>query len=394
MHENEFPATDVVVVGARCAGAALAMLLARQGHRVVVVDRATFPSDTLSTHAIARGGVVQLARWGLLDAVLDSGAPAIRRVRFHAGGDVVDRQIKGRSGVDLLVAPRRHVLDQLLVDAAIEAGAEVRTGVSVTGVTRHLGRVTGIVGHDAPREPVRISARFVVGADGLRSRVAREVPAQVAVRRPPGGAAHYAYVARPDWDGFEFHIADRVMAGVFPTHGGEANVWVCGPGDHVERLRGDRPAGFLTLLASANPELAERVAAAGHTGPIRGVAGLPNHIRRAWGPGWALVGDAAMHRDPVTGHGITDAFRDAELMARTLDRVLRGEEAEAAAGRAYEARRHELVHEQFDATVRMSQYPPVDEFVAQQRRSTEAIEAEAQVLSELPAWPAPLVAAA
>ena len=394
MHENEFPATDVVVVGARCAGAALAMLLARQGHRVVVVDRATFPSDTLSTHAIARGGVVQLARWGLLDAVLDSGAPAIRRVRFHAGGDVVDRQIKGRSGVDLLVAPRRHVLDQLLVDAAIEAGAEVRTGVSVTGVTRHLGRVTGIVGHDAQRETVRISARFVVGADGLRSRVAREVPAQVAVRRPPGGAAHYAYVARPDWDGFEFHIADRVMAGVFPTHGGEANVWVCGPGDHVERLRGDRPAGFLTLLASANPELAERVAAAVHTGPIRGAAGLPNHIRRAWGPGWALVGDAAMHRDPVTGHGITDAFRDAELMARTLDRVLRGEEAEAAAGRAYEARRRELVHEQFDATVRMSQYPPVDEFVAQQRRSTEAIEAEAQVLSELPAWPAPLVAAA
>ena len=394
MHENEFPATDVVVVGARCAGAALAMLLARQGHRVVVVDRATFPSDTLSTHAIARGGVVQLARWGLLDAVLDSGAPAIRRVRFHAGGDVVDRQIKGRSGVDLLVAPRRHVLDQLLVDAAIEAGAEVRTGVSVTGVTRHLGRVTGIVGHDAQRETVRISARFVVGADGLRSRVAREVPAQVAVRRPPGGAAHYAYVARPDWDGFEFHIADRVMAGVFPTHGGEANVWVCGPGDHVERLRGDRPAGFLTLMASANPELAERVAAAGHTGPRRGVAGLPNHIRRAWGPGWALVGDAAMHRDPVTGHGITDAFRDAELMARTLDRVLRGEEAEAAAGRAYEARRRELVHEQFDATVRMSQYPPVDEFVAQQRRSTEAIEAEAQVLSELPAWPAPLVAAA
>ena len=99
------PSTDVVVVGARCAGAATAMLLARQGHRVVLVDRATFPSDTISTHAVARGGVVQLARWGLLDAVLASGAPAIRRVRFHVGGEVIDRVIKERAGVDLLVAP-------------------------------------------------------------------------------------------------------------------------------------------------------------------------------------------------------------------------------------------------------------------------------------------------
>jgi 2-polyprenyl-6-methoxyphenol hydroxylase-like FAD-dependent oxidoreductase len=185
-----------------------------------------------------------------------------------------------------------------------------------------------------------------------------------------------------------------MMAGVFPTHGGEANVWVCGPKDHVDSLRDDRPSGLLALLAAANPELAERVADAERTSPVRGAAGLPNHVRRAWGPGWALVGDAAMHRDPVTGHGITDAFRDAELMSRALDGVLRGELAEAVAGRTYEALRHDLVHQQFDATVRMSQYPPVDEFVAQQRRSTEAIEAEARFLSELPAWPALLAAAA
>ena len=275
MHENEYPSADVVVVGARCAGAATAMLLARQGHRVVVVDRATFPSDTLSTHAIARGGVVALSRWGLLDAVLDSGAPAIRRVRFFVGDEIVDRRIKDRSGVDFLLAPRRHVLDQLLVDAAVEAGAEVRTGVSVTGVIRHLGRVTGVTGHDDTGEPVQITARVVVGADGLRSRVAREVPAPVAVRRPPGGAAHYAYFGRPDWDGFEFHIADRMMAGVFPTHGGEANVWVCGPTDHVDSLRDDRPAGLLALLAAANPELAERVADAERTSPVPRRGGPP-----------------------------------------------------------------------------------------------------------------------
>ncbi|MET0490910.1 MAG: FAD-dependent oxidoreductase, partial [Acidimicrobiales bacterium] len=177
MNATVTPDSDVVVVGARCAGAATAMLLARQGHRVTLVDRATFPSDTISTHAVARGGVVQLARWGLLDAVLASGAPAIRRVRFYVGGEVIDRAIKERSGVDLLVAPRRHVLDHLLVEAAREAGAEVRTGVTMTGVTRAGARVTGVEGHDAEGDAIEISARFVVGADGLRSRVARAVGA-------------------------------------------------------------------------------------------------------------------------------------------------------------------------------------------------------------------------
>ena len=329
MNATVTPGSDVVVVGARCAGAATAMLLARQGHRVTLVDRATFPSDTISTHAVARGGVVQLARWGLLDAVLASGAPPIRRVRFYVGGEVIDRTIKERSGVDLLVAPRRHVLDHLLVEAAREAGAEVRTGVTMTGVTRAGARVTGMQGHDAEGDAIEVSARFVVGADGLRSRVARAVGAPIVDQRPPGGATHYAYFAGPAWDGFEFHIADRVMAGVFPTHDGEANVWACTPAERTDELRDDRSAGLLRLLAMANPDLAERIDAAEQTSPVRGAVSLPNHIRRAWGPGWALVGDAAMHRDPVTGHGITDAFRDAELMARTVDAVLRGEQVEA-----------------------------------------------------------------
>ena len=394
MNATVTPGSDVVVVGARCAGAATAMLLARQGHRVTLVDRAAFPSDTISTHAVARGGVVQLARWGLLDAVLDSGAPAIRRVRFHVGGEVIDRVIKERSGVDLLVAPRRHVLDHLLVEAAREAGADVRTGVTMTGVTRAGARVTGVEGHDAEGDPVEISARFVVGADGLRSRVARAVGAPIVDRRPPGGATHYAYFAGPTWDGFEFHIADQVMAGVFPTHDGEANVWACTPADRTDELREDRSAGLLRLLAMANPDLAERIDGAEQTSPVRGAVSLPNHIRRAWGPGWALVGDAAMHRDPVTGHGITDAFRDAELMARTLDAALLGRQGEAVAGRDYEALRLELVREQFDATVRMSQYPPVEEFVEQQFRSNAAVEAEAHFLADLSPVTAPFAAVA
>src|SRR5213078_3874713 len=113
---------DVVIVGARVAGAATAMLLARLGHDVVAVDQAPFPSDTVSTHAIARSGVVQLRRWGLLEAVLASGAPAIRQVTFHAGGESVTRPIRHKAGVDLVVAPRRYVLDTILAAAAQRAG--------------------------------------------------------------------------------------------------------------------------------------------------------------------------------------------------------------------------------------------------------------------------------
>jgi 2-polyprenyl-6-methoxyphenol hydroxylase-like FAD-dependent oxidoreductase len=166
------------------------MLLARLGHDVVVVDQASFPSDTVSTHAIARSGVVQLRRWGLLEAVLDSGAPAIRQVTFHAGGESVTRTIKHKAGVDLVVAPRRYVLDTIIAAAAQRAGADVRTGVTVTGVQHDgRGRVTGIYGHDRAGAAIDLGARYVIGADGLSSRVARSAGAPIRQGRPAGGAA-------------------------------------------------------------------------------------------------------------------------------------------------------------------------------------------------------------
>jgi flavin-dependent dehydrogenase len=122
-HEN-----DVVVVGARCAGAVTAMLLGRLSYRVTVVERGRIPSDTLSAHGIARGGVVQLAHWGLLGQVLASGAPAIRQVVFRADGTEEVRTVKPRDGVDHLVAPRRYILDRILAGAAVKAGATIHTG--------------------------------------------------------------------------------------------------------------------------------------------------------------------------------------------------------------------------------------------------------------------------
>ena len=184
---------DVVIVGGRVAGSATAMLLARLGHDVVVVDQASFPSDTTSTHSIARSGVVQLHRWGLLNAVTGSGAPAIRQVTFHALGESVTRTIKHKAGVGFLVAPRRYVLDTILAAAAERAGADLRTGITVTGVQRDRhGRVAGVYGHDRGGAPIDIGARYVIGADGLRSRVAHSVGAPVNEARPAGGAIQYA----------------------------------------------------------------------------------------------------------------------------------------------------------------------------------------------------------
>jgi len=180
---------DVVVVGARAAGAVTALLLGRLGHDVVLVDRTIFPADTVSTHQIARPGVVQLNRWGLLEAVLASGAPAIRQVTFTAAGESVTRAVKDKNGVDLLVAPRRYILDTIVAEAAAQAGVHMRFGVTVNGVRLDdAGRATGVYGHDRTGAPIEIDARFVVGADGLGSRVARSVGAELITHRGWGGA--------------------------------------------------------------------------------------------------------------------------------------------------------------------------------------------------------------
>jgi flavin-dependent dehydrogenase len=302
---------DVVVVGARAAGAATALLLARLGHDVVLLDRAIFPADTLSTHQIARTGVVQLHRWGLLQSVLDSGAPAIREVTFTVGDESTIRAIKDKAGVDLLVAPRRYILDTLVADAAAQAGADVRLGVTVTGVRLDdAGQATGVCGHDRAGNPVEIDARFVVGADGLRSRVARSVGAEVIEDRGDVGAVQYAYYTGVAWSGIELIVADRALTGVFPTHDGQACIWICSPSAdaHEARRRAlSREEAFTAYLDRTAPDLAVRLRFGRRTSAVTGMLRTPNYLRRSYGPGWALVGDAGYHRDAVTGHGLSDA---------------------------------------------------------------------------------------
>ena len=388
MHTANRSRHDVVVVGARVAGSATAMLLARLGHDVVVVDQASFPSDTVSTHSMARSGMVQLRRWGLLNEVLDSGAPPIRQVTFNAGGTSISRTIKEKAGVDFLVAPRRYVLDTILATAAERAGAEVRPGVTVTGLQRDgHGQVAGVQGHDHTGARVEIGARHVIGADGLRSRVAELAGARVDQAGPAGGAAQYAYYAGGRWVGFEFFVAERSFAGVFPTHDGQACIWVCNPAADaraVRRRAGSRGEAFDALLRRSHPELVERLRHARRTSPVQGMLRQPNQVRQAFGPGWALVGDAGYYRDAITAYGMSDAFRDAELLAVALDQALDGGAEEATALAAYQQQRDQALREIFELTCHLAAYPPVPTFIELQKQLGAAIDKEAAALAARP----------
>ncbi|HEY7050210.1 MAG TPA: FAD-dependent monooxygenase [Jatrophihabitantaceae bacterium] len=379
---------DVVVVGARAAGAATALLLARQGYDVVLVDRDILPSDTLSTHQIARPGVVQLHRWGLLDAVLNSGAPALRQITFTTPDESVTRTVKYSAGVDLLVAPRRYVLDTLVADAAAGAGAQLRFGVTVKGVhVDDAGRAVGVYGHDRGAAPVDLAARFVVGADGLGSRTARSVGAEVVEDRGAPGAVQYAYFADLSWPGIDLIVSDGALTGVFPTHHGEVCIWISSPAEDARAARrsaASREDAFAAYLQRTAPELAARLRPARRTSPVMGMLRTPNYLRQAHGPGWALVGDAGYHRDAVTGHGLSDAYRDAELLATALHHALRGDLDPDIALAGYQRRRDRALRPVFELTVALAGYPPVAEFVVLQKRLARALDAEAAELAARP----------
>jgi flavin-dependent dehydrogenase len=379
---------DVIVIGARCAGAATARLLAAAGHDVLLIDRTNVANDPLSTHGIARGGVVQLARWGLLQGVLDTGAPAVREVSFTLDHDEKVRRVSNRAGVDLLFAPRRFVLDQLLVDHARAAGATVEMGVAVTGLVRNdQGRVCGINGRLADGSDVEVTARHVIGADGLRSTVASSARARVIDGFKRDVALFYAYVDGVDWRRFEFHLSAGAFAGVFPSHSSQACVWLTRPTPLLADIRQAgrrRTHGFGAALHQVAPELAARVSAGRIVSPIRGWIAPPSYLKQAFGNGWSLVGDAGYFRDPITGHGITDAFRDAEILALALDVALREPRLERDALMHYAAVRDTALSETFELTRKLTRFPEPTRFVELQIQLSEALDREAQMLASLP----------
>jgi len=314
------PSYDAVIVGGRCAGAATAMLLARAGLDVLVLEQAAAGADTLSTLAIMRAGVLQLSRWGLLDAVGAAGTPAIRRTTFHYGNRTLDIAIKPRDGIDALYAPRRTILDPLLARAAIHEGAHFVYRARVDGVTRDRhGRVTGVA-VESGGVARRIAAQIVIGADGMNSTIAKAVAAEPYRVGRYASAVIYTRAKGLVADGYQWHYSPGSSVGVVPTNEGETLLFAATSQQRfMSRLRFELAGGFRELVAESAPALKRSIASAELT-PYRAFAGHPGMFRPAWGQGWALAGDAGYFKDPITAHGITDALRDAELLANAVTR--------------------------------------------------------------------------
>ncbi len=348
---------DAIVVGARCAGSPTAMLLARWGYRVLLLDKARFPSDTLSVHYVHQPGGASLKRWGLLDRVVASNCPPVRRQRLDFGGLVLEGSPPPIDGVADGFAPRRTVLDKLLVDAAAAAGAEVRERFTVDELVMDGDRVTGVRGHAAGGAAVTEAARLVVGADGLHSSVARAVEAPAYETRPVFTCAYYAY-----WDDFpvqgaELYVRPDRMLLAGPTNDGQTLAIIYWPVAAFHEIRTDIERHFLAALELV-PNLAERARAGKRAERFRGTADLPNFYRRPHGPGWALVGDAGYHKDPITAQGITDAFRDAELLAAAIDDGFAGRRPLAEALAGYERARNAATMPIYELTSQFAALQP------------------------------------
>ena len=296
---------DAIVVGARCAGAPTAMLLARAGARVLLLDKARRGSDTLSTHYIHQSGVARLAEWGLLERLRATGCPPIRGYTFDVGDFALTGSPPPLGDVDAAYSPRRYILDELLGEAAEEAGAEVRHGVQVDAVDITGGRVAGE------------RANLVIGADGRNSIVARAAGARLYDVRPTLTCVYYTYWSGVEMDGVELHPRPGRMIVASPTHDGRVVTIVLVPQAAFPSVRADIEGSFHDAVALA-PPLDERLRAGARVERFRGTRLLPNHYREASGPGWALAGDAGCHKDPILALGISDAFRDADLLSRAV----------------------------------------------------------------------------
>jgi menaquinone-9 beta-reductase len=314
------PHYDAVIIGGRCAGAATALLLARAGMKVLAIDRQIYGSDTMSTHALMRTGVLQLERWGVLPAVMAAGTPEIRTTTFHYGCDSARLNIKPEHGIEHLCAPRRTVLDRILVDAARGAGADVRHGVVLSRLQiDNKGQVIGAFLKDADGHSTPVRSEIVIGADGRQSTVAALVNAGTYLKGQSASGYVYGYYEDLERCGYHWHFGESVAAGVIPTNHRQHCVFAGVAGTAFrDTFHGNVEGAFLKVLGANSPLLSGDVSRARLVGRLRGFAGVTSHLRQSHGPGWALVGDAGYFKDPLTAHGITDALRDAELLARAI----------------------------------------------------------------------------
>ncbi len=341
---------DAIVVGARCAGAATAMLLARKGYDVLLVNRASFPSDTVSTHVIHPPGLTALRRWGLLDDLVATGCPWLPAYTFDFGPLVITGTPGTADGPTGGYAPRRIVLDELLVRAADKAGAELREGFSVTELIIDGDRVTGVRGHARGGLETSEYAHVVIGADGVHSRVAEQVNAPRYREGPVLASAYYAYWSGVPTSGARWMIRPARGFGLIPTNDDLTLVLAAWPQAEVARVRQDLQANYQREVLAV---LGDRLDGGRQETRVVG-EGVPNRFRTPYGPGWALVGDAGYAKDPVTAQGITDAFHAAELCAGALDAAWRGSRGYDEALGEYQRHRDERALPMYEFTSRLA----------------------------------------
>src|SRR5215207_3190576 len=353
------PTWDVIVVGARCAGSPTAMLLARAGFRVLLIDRAHFPSDSMRCHFIQRTGIEYLTRWGLLPRVAASGCPPIFAKNVDLGDFSMPMPPETGPDFPAHYAPRRYVLDAILVDAAAEAGASVLQGCAVHDLIREDGRVAGVRGRTAGGVEIVERAHIVVGADGIYSRVARSVGAATYDERPAATCCYYSYFAGAPVEGVEITFLDDRFVVAFPTNEGLTGVAVAVPIAEFPRFRADIERAFTETLQKT-PSLAARVAASERAERWFGTGDLPGYFRQSHGPGWALVGDAGHHKDPIPANGISDAFHSAALLAAAIETGFSGQMALEPALAEYERLRNESAapgYEEANARATFAPFP-------------------------------------
>jgi 2-polyprenyl-6-methoxyphenol hydroxylase-like FAD-dependent oxidoreductase len=357
------------------------MLLARAGARVLLVDRAQFPSDTVSSHIIKQSGVAALERWGLLDAVLATGCPPIEECSYFVGERKLPLPLPPADLDELpIIAPRRTILDTLLVEAAADAGVDVHTGTGVSGLLRDGNQVRGIQAWSETSRLMRARAPIVIGADGKHSHIASEVGATYVHHQQPVSLVYYSYWSGCACDGIKLFFAPGRLAGLIPTHADQVLAFVqC---RRVERhaFRSDMHSSYLEALASF-PGIADVLDGATQEGPLRGMFDLPTYFRQAYGAGWALAGDAAHHKDPLAARGISDAFRDAELLAHAVASSHGGGADPTFALARYQAVREATSWEVSALNHRLAELP--DDLDETQRRLFELLAVEARADTQL-----------
>ncbi|ROZ98917.1 NAD(P)/FAD-dependent oxidoreductase [Gordonia sp. OPL2] len=317
---------DAVVVGARIAGCATSVALAERGLRVLTIDSARFPSDTLSTHLLWPTTMAEIQAIGALPAVEAIGAPrmplaeaVLDDIGWRTGYSAV-------SGIDYAMCVRRTHLDDALVRTARHTGAEVRERCTAHDLVWNAGRVVGLRYTDDDGAEHEIRAPVVIGADGRKSLVAEQVGARTpTLVAPSGRACYYAYWSDSRTD--LRHIASQWRTGsllgtAFPCDGGDLLCLLQPPVDLISEFRGRRAQDAYVHGVHSLPGLSRRLDGCEMVSRVRGCTGIESYFRRSSGPGWALPGDAGHFKDPVTAQGIRDGLRYGRLLGEALAPVL------------------------------------------------------------------------